>query len=108
LPVTIGTPHGQEGNDSGPASEFRSHLQLIYGIFQAQKDHGARGRNLKHRFTESQEMAVVCARRREMASEVKGALGFGLTPLFIAAGAIWVVTIHSASPEITRCTNGPQ
>jgi hypothetical protein len=39
-------------------------------------NHGARGKNPKRRFTESQEMALVCARRTEMAAKVKRALGF--------------------------------
>jgi hypothetical protein len=68
--------------------------------------HGVRGMNPKQRFTKSQEMTLVCV-RIEMA-EVKGALGFGLSHHYIAAGAIWVVMVHSTSPEIIECTNGPQ
>jgi hypothetical protein len=33
LPVTITALQGQEGNDSGQASEFCSHLQWIFGTF---------------------------------------------------------------------------
>jgi hypothetical protein len=70
--------------------------------------HGARGKNPKRRFTESQEMALVCARRTEMAPEGKGALGFTLTHHFIAAGAFWAITVHNTSSKIAECTNGPQ
>jgi hypothetical protein len=48
-------------------------------------------------------MAAVCAMEREMAVEVKGSLGFGLTPLFIAALVNWALTFHGALPEITYC-----
>jgi hypothetical protein len=57
---------------------FLEHFQKGSGL-------GARGRNPKRRFTELQEMVVVCMRRREMAAGVNGALGFGLSPHFIAA-----------------------
>jgi hypothetical protein len=50
--------------------------------------------NPKRRFTESQEM-VMCAWTREMAAKVKGDLGFDLSPLFIAVGAIWVEIVQS-------------
>jgi hypothetical protein len=54
-----------------------------------------RGKNPKQRFTESQEMALICTRWTEMAAEVKGALGFSLSHRFIAARVIWaVVTFH--------------
>jgi hypothetical protein len=40
--------------------------------------------------------------REEMAMEVKGDLGFDLSPLFIAAGVIWVEIVHSAQiPQTT-------
>jgi hypothetical protein len=38
---------GEEGNDSGLAFGFRSHLQWIFGTFQTGSDHGARGKNPK-------------------------------------------------------------
>jgi hypothetical protein len=69
--------------------------------------HGSKGRNNKWRFTESQEMEAMCA-RREMVVEVKGGLGFDLTLLFITAWVIWAVTVHYASHLITGCTKGPQ
>jgi hypothetical protein len=69
--------------------------------------HGSRERNPKQRFTKSEEMAAMCARRREMAMKVKGGLGFDLSLLFIAAGVIWALTVQDASPLITGCTNGP-
>jgi hypothetical protein len=72
-----------------------------------ESDHGARGKNPKQRFTKSQEMALVCTRRIEMAAEVKGALGFGLSHRYVAARAIWACMVHSTSPEIIECTNGP-
>jgi hypothetical protein len=65
--------------------------------------HGVRGRNLKQRFTESEEMVVVCASEREMAVEVKGSLGFGQSPLFIVAGSNWGLMFHNASPEYRGC-----
>jgi hypothetical protein len=65
--------------------------------------HGARGRNPKRRFTESQEMVAVCTSKREMVVEVKHSLGFGLSPLFIVVGANLALTFHSASPEYTGC-----
>jgi hypothetical protein len=43
-----------------------------------------------------------------MAMEVKGALGFGLSHRYVAAGAIWTCTVHMTSLQITECTNGPQ
>jgi hypothetical protein len=63
--------------------------------------HGVRGKNPERRFTESQEMALVCARRTKMVAKVKGSLGFGLSHPFIAAWAIWAVTVHNTSSEIT-------
>jgi hypothetical protein len=36
-----------------------------------------------------------------MVAEVKGDLGFDLSPLFIAARAIWAVTVYSAQDLIT-------
>jgi hypothetical protein len=51
--------------------------------FRTGSGHGARGKNPKQRFTESQEMALVCMRRIEMAVEGKGALGFGLNHHFM-------------------------
>jgi hypothetical protein len=74
--VTIGALPGHEGNDFGPAFRFRSHLQWILEHFRTGSNHGVRGKNPKRRFTESQEMGLVCARRTEMVAEVKGALGF--------------------------------
>jgi hypothetical protein len=56
--------------------------------FRIGSSHGSRGRNPKRRFTEPKEMAMIRARRREMAAEAKGDLGFDLSPLFIAAGVI--------------------
>jgi hypothetical protein len=44
-------------------------------------------------------MASMCVRRREMAVEIKGGLGFDLSPLFIVEGMIWALTVHNASPE---------
>jgi hypothetical protein len=44
---------------------------------------------------------LVCARRTEMVAEVKGALEFGLSHRYVAAGAIWACMVHSTSPEIT-------
>jgi hypothetical protein len=76
--------------------------------FQTRSGHGVRGKNPKRRFTESQEMMLVCVRRTEMVLEVNGALGFGLSRYYIAVGAIWVITVHNTSLEITKCTNGPQ
>jgi hypothetical protein len=76
--------------------------------FRMGSDHGVRGRNPKQRFTELQEMTVVCMRRREMAVKVKGTLGFGLSPHFIVAGVIWALTVHNTSPKIAGCTNSPQ
>jgi hypothetical protein len=70
--------------------------------------HEARGKNPKRRFTESQEMALVCMRRTEMVAEVKGALGFGPSHHYVAAAAIWACTVHSMLPKIAECTNGPQ
>jgi hypothetical protein len=64
--------------------------------FPMGSEHGSRGRNPKRRFTESQEMATICTSRREIAAEVKGGLGFDLSPLFIPAGAIWALTIQVA------------
>jgi hypothetical protein len=69
--------------------------------------HRVRGKNHKRRFTESKEMALVCTRRTEMAAEVKGALGFGLSHRYVAAGVIWACTVHNTLPEIIECTNGP-
>jgi hypothetical protein len=43
-------------------------------------------------------MVLVCARRIEMMVEVKGTLGFDLTPVFIVVGAIWAHTV--------QCTKG--
>jgi hypothetical protein len=43
-----------------------------------------------------------------MVAEVKGALGFGPSHRYVAAATIWACTVHSMSPEITECTNGPQ
>jgi hypothetical protein len=40
---------------------------------------------------------------REMAAEVKGSLGFGLSPLFIGAGVNWTLMFHSTLLEITGC-----
>jgi hypothetical protein len=34
-----------------------------------------------------------------MAVEIKGGLGFDLSPLFIVEGMIWALTVHNASPE---------
>jgi hypothetical protein len=82
-------------------SGFLEHFRMGSG-------HGASEKNPKRIFTESQEMALVCVRRTEMVTEVKGALGFGLSHHYIAVGVIWVVTVHNTSPEITECTNGPQ
>jgi hypothetical protein len=65
--------------------------------------HGARGRNPKCRFTKSQEVVVVCMSKRETTTEVKGSLGFGLSPLFIVVGVNWALTFHSVSPEYTGC-----
>jgi hypothetical protein len=80
---------------------------LIYGglleHFRTGSDHGARGRNTKRRFTESQKMAAVCTMEREMAVEVKGSLGFGLSPLFIVARANWALMFHNMSLEYTGC-----
>jgi hypothetical protein len=70
--------------------------------------HGARGRNPKRRCTKLQEMAVICARRREMVVEIKGGLWFDLSPLFIAVGVIWALMVCNASPLIIGYTNGPQ
>jgi hypothetical protein len=64
--------------------------------------HGRRVKNPKWRFTESQEMALVYMRRTKMAAEVNGALGFGKSHHYIAAGVIWECTVHSKSPEITE------
>jgi hypothetical protein len=75
-------------------SGFLEHFQMGSG-------HGSRGKNPKQRFTKSKEIATLCARRREMAVEVKGGFGFDLSPLFIAAGAIWALTVHNASSLIT-------
>jgi hypothetical protein len=75
--------------------------------FRTRSGHGSRGRNPKRRFTESEEMAVMRA-RREMAVDVKCGLGFDLSPLFIATWAIWAPTVHNASSLITGCTNGPR
>jgi hypothetical protein len=75
--------------------------------FRTGRDHGARGKNPKQRFTESQEMGLVCATRKEIAMDVKGALGFGPSHHYVAAGAIWACTVHNMSPEITECTNSP-
>jgi hypothetical protein len=69
--------------------------------------HRARGKNPKRRFIESKEMVLVCMRRTEMAAEVKGALGFGLSHHYVAAGVIWACTVHNTLPEIIECTNGP-
>jgi hypothetical protein len=58
--------------------------------------------NPKWRFTESQEMAM-CMRTREMVAEVKGDLGFDLSPLFIAVEAIWVEIVQSIRiPQSTK------
>jgi hypothetical protein len=58
--------------------------------------------NPKRRFTESREK-VMCASTREMAVEVKGDLGFDLSPLFIAAGVIWAEIVQSVRiPENTK------
>jgi hypothetical protein len=76
--------------------------------FQTRSDHEGRGKNPKWRFNESQEMALVCARRIEMAAEVNGALGFDRSHRDVATGVIWACTVHNKSPEITECTNGPQ
>jgi hypothetical protein len=47
------------------------------------------------------------ASTREMAVEVKGDLGFDLSPLFIEAGVIWVEIVQSVRiPENTKCTKG--
>jgi hypothetical protein len=85
---------------------------LIYSgfleYFWTGSSHGSRGRNPKRRFTESKEMAAMCVRRKEMAAEVNGGLVFDLSPLFIAVGAIWALTIHNASSLITGCTNDSQ
>jgi hypothetical protein len=43
-------------------------------------------------------MVLVCPRRTEAAAEVKGTLGFDLTRVFIAVGAIWAHTV--------QCTKG--
>jgi hypothetical protein len=40
-----------------------------------------------------------------MATEVKGGLGFDLSPLFIVVGVIWALTVHNASSLIKGCTN---
>jgi hypothetical protein len=64
--------------------------------------HGSRGMNHKWRFTESQEMTM-CVSTRKMVVEVKGDLGFDLSPLFIAAGAIWAEIVQSAQiPQSTK------
>jgi hypothetical protein len=39
--------------------------------FRMGRGHGARGKNPKRRFTESQEIVLVCVRRTKMAAEVK-------------------------------------
>jgi hypothetical protein len=45
----------------------------------------------------------MCASTREMEVEVKGDLGFDLSPLFIAAGAIWAEIVQSVRiPENTK------
>jgi hypothetical protein len=64
--------------------------------------HGVRGKNPKRRFTESQEIALVSARRTEMVAEVNGALGFCKSQHYIPSRAIWVGTVHNTSPEITE------
>jgi hypothetical protein len=71
--------------------------------FQMGSSHCAKGRNPKRRFTKSQEMMVVCMREREIVVEVKGSLGFGLSPLFIEAGANWELMFHCVSLEYTGC-----
>jgi hypothetical protein len=75
-------------------SGFLEHFWMISG-------HGAKGKNHKRRFTESQEMTLVCTRRIEMTTDVKGALGFDLSHCYVAAGAIWACMVHNTSPEIT-------
>jgi hypothetical protein len=58
--------------------------------------------NPKWRFTESQEMEM-CTRTREMVAEVKEDLGLDLSPLFIAAWAIWAEIVQSARiPQSTK------
>jgi hypothetical protein len=64
--------------------------------------HGSRGMNHKWRFTESQEMTM-CVSTRKMVVEVKGDLGFDLSPLFIVAGAIWAEIVQRARiPQSTK------
>jgi hypothetical protein len=75
----------------------------LLGHFRTGSDHGARGMNPKQKFTKSQKMAVVCTGEREMATEVKGSLEFGLSSLFIATGVNWALMFHNASPEYTCC-----
>jgi hypothetical protein len=70
--------------------------------------HRAREKNPKLRFTELQEMALVCVRRTEMAAEVKRALVFGNSHCYIAVGVTWACMVHNMLPKITVCTNGPQ
>jgi hypothetical protein len=88
----------------GISSPLAGHHQ---STSQSGSGHGARGKNPKQRFTESQEMGLVCARRTEMAMKVKGTLGFDLSHHYVAAEAIWACTVHSTSPEIIESTNGP-
>jgi hypothetical protein len=56
--------------------------------------HGARRKEPKQRFTESQEMALVSTRRIEMVAEVKGALGFWKSHRYIPARVIWGGTLQ--------------
>jgi hypothetical protein len=85
-------------------------LALIYNRFLehfwAGSSRGARGKNPKRRFTESQEMELVCVRRTEMVADVKGALGFGISHHYVAARVFWACMTHITSPEITEYING--
>jgi hypothetical protein len=87
-------------------------ITLIYSEllehFQTGSGHGARWKNPKRRFTKSQEMVLVFTRRTKIAAGVKGALGFGLSHRYVAAGVIWACTVHITSLEITECTNSPR
>jgi hypothetical protein len=102
LSIAIGAARGQEGNDYGPALGFPSHLQWIFWIFPDGKRPWIKGMNPKRRFTESWEKAI-CVSTREMAAELEGDLGFDLSPLFIAAGAIWIEIVQSTRiPQSTK------